>query len=82
MYIYAWSRLWSWDILFSPAIMDWWIDATGAWYRPISLADLIVVTFILQSQKMPMSFSLTQMLLISAAYWPHCLAWPGSVSVE
>ena len=20
--------------LFSPAIMDWWIDATGAWYRP------------------------------------------------
>jgi len=23
--------------LFSPAIMDWWIDATGAWYRPYML---------------------------------------------
>jgi hypothetical protein len=38
--------------LFSPAIMDWWIDATGAWYRPYLLwLILIVVTFILQSQK-------------------------------
>ncbi len=36
--------------LFSPAIMDWWID--GAWYRPYLLwLILIVVTFILQSQK-------------------------------
>ena len=34
--------------LFSPAIMDWWIDATGAWYRPYLLwLILIVVTFIL-----------------------------------
>ncbi len=33
-------------------IMDWWIDATGAWYRPYLLwLILIVVTFILQSQK-------------------------------
>ncbi|MFC6572788.1 hypothetical protein ACFQDJ_16295 [Pseudomonas brassicacearum] len=38
--------------LFSPAIMDWWIDATGAWYRPYLLwLILIVVTFILQSQR-------------------------------
>lgn len=38
--------------LFSPAIMDWWIDATGAWYRPYMLwLILIVVTFILQSQR-------------------------------
>jgi hypothetical protein len=38
--------------LFSPAIMDWWINATGAWYRPYLLwLILIVVTFILQSQK-------------------------------
>ena len=34
------------------AWMDWWIDATGAWYRPYLLwLILIVVTFILQSQK-------------------------------
>ena len=38
--------------LFSPAIMDWWIDATGAWYQPYLLwLILIVVTFILQSQR-------------------------------
>ncbi|WP_459206769.1 hypothetical protein ACSMEV_00125 [Pseudomonas sp. MLB6B] len=38
--------------LFSPAIMDWWIDPTGAWYRPYLLwLILIVVTFILQSQR-------------------------------
>ena len=38
--------------LFSPAIMDWWIDADGAWYRPYVLwLILIVVTFILQSQR-------------------------------
>mgnify|MGYP000104847075 CR=1 FL=1 len=38
--------------LFSPAIMDWWIEPTGAWYRPYLLwLILIVVTFILQSQK-------------------------------
>jgi len=38
--------------LFSPAIMDWWINATGAWYRPyLRWLILIVVTFILQSQK-------------------------------
>lgn len=37
--------------LFSPAIMDWWIDPNGAWYRPYMLwLILIVVTFILQSQ--------------------------------
>jgi len=36
--------------LFSPAIMDWWIEPTGAWYRPY-LLFLIVVTFILQSQR-------------------------------
>ena len=23
--------------LFSPAIMDWWIDPHGAWYRPYLL---------------------------------------------
>ncbi len=34
--------------LFSPAIMDWWIDATGAY---LLWLILIVVTFILQSQK-------------------------------
>lgn len=38
--------------LFSPAIMDWWIDSNGAWYRPYLLwLILIVVTFILQSQR-------------------------------
>jgi hypothetical protein len=38
--------------LFSPAIMDWWIDANGDWYRPYLLwLILIVVTFILQSQR-------------------------------
>ncbi|HHL1025501.1 TPA: hypothetical protein ACQRGM_002046 [Pseudomonas aeruginosa] len=32
--------------LFSPAIMDWWIDPNGAWYRPYLLwLILIVVTF-------------------------------------
>ncbi|WP_286920186.1 MULTISPECIES: hypothetical protein [Pseudomonas] len=38
--------------LFSPAIMGWWIEPTGAWYRPYLLwLILIVVTFILQSQR-------------------------------
>lgn len=38
--------------LFSPAIMDWWTAADSAWYRPYILwLILIVVTFILQSQK-------------------------------
>ena len=38
--------------LFSPAIMDWWIDANGVWYRPYLLwLILIVVTLILQSQR-------------------------------
>ena len=38
--------------LFSPAIMDWWIDPNGAWYRPYLLwLILIVVTLILQSQQ-------------------------------
>jgi hypothetical protein len=38
--------------LFSPAIMDWWIEPSGAWYRPYLLwLILIVVTFILQSQR-------------------------------
>ena len=38
--------------LFSPAIMDWWIDPNGAWYRPYLLwLILIVVTLILQSQR-------------------------------
>ena len=38
--------------LFSPAIMDWWTDPNGAWYRPYLLwLILIVVTFILQSQR-------------------------------
>jgi hypothetical protein len=46
MYIY---RL---VLLLVVGIMDWWIDATGAWYRPYLLwLILIVVTFILQSQK-------------------------------
>ena len=39
-------------VLGTPSRMDWWIDATGAWYRPYLLwLILIVVTFILQSQK-------------------------------
>jgi hypothetical protein len=38
--------------LFSPAIMDWWIYANDDWYRPYLLwLILIVVTFILQSQR-------------------------------
>src|SRR5690606_28906229 len=38
--------------LFSPAIMDWWIQPHGAWYRPYLLwLILIVVTFLLLSQR-------------------------------
>jgi hypothetical protein len=38
--------------LFSPAIMDWWIDADGVWYRPYLLwLILILVTFVLQGQR-------------------------------
>lgn len=38
--------------LFSPAIMDWWTAADSTWYRPYLLwLILIVVTFILQSQR-------------------------------
>lgn len=38
--------------LFSPAIMDWWIDPNAAWYRPYVLwLILIAVTFILQNQR-------------------------------
>ena len=53
MYIYRLVLLLAVGIyLFSPAIMHWWIDATGAWYRPSLLwLILIVVTFILQRQK-------------------------------
>lgn len=38
--------------LFSPAIMQWWVAADGAWYRPYLLwLILIAVTFVLQSEK-------------------------------
>lgn len=23
--------------LFSPIIIDWWVDSTGSWYRPFAL---------------------------------------------
>lgn len=37
--------------LFSPAIMEWWVVADSAWYRPyVSWLILIVITFFLQSQ--------------------------------
>lgn len=49
--------------------MDWWIDPNGAWYRPYLLwLILIVVTFILQSQRDADELSLTQLILISVAY--------------
>ena len=32
--------------LFSPAIMDWWIDATGAWYRPYLLWLILIVVLL------------------------------------
>lgn len=52
MYIYRLVLLLVVSIyLFSPAIMDWWIDANSSWYRPYLLwFILIVVTFILQGQ--------------------------------
>ena len=38
--------------LFSPAIMDWWIKADAAWYRPYLLwLLLIAITFVVQSQR-------------------------------
>ena len=38
--------------LFSPAIMDWWIQPGSAWYRPYLLwLILIVVTFLLLSNR-------------------------------
>ncbi|HTN30744.1 MAG TPA: hypothetical protein VL178_07900 [Pseudomonas sp.] len=38
--------------LFSPAIMDGWIQPGGAWYRPYLLwLILIVVTFLLLSNR-------------------------------
>ena len=38
--------------LFSPAIMAWWANAESVWYRPYLLwLILILVTFLLQSQK-------------------------------
>lgn len=40
--------------LFSPAIMDWWINTNTSWYRPYLLwLILIIVTFFLQSQSDP-----------------------------
>ena len=38
--------------LFSPAIMDWWIEPQGAWYRPYVLwLILIIAGMLLQSPK-------------------------------
>ena len=38
--------------LFSPAIMDWWIEPQGAWYRPYVLwLILIIAGILLQSPK-------------------------------
>lgn len=38
--------------LFSPAIMDWWIEPQGAWYRPYMLwLTLIIAGMLLQSPK-------------------------------
>lgn len=38
--------------LFSPTIMDWWIEPGGAWYKPYLLwLILIVITLILQSER-------------------------------
>ena len=38
--------------LFSPAIMDWWIEPQGAWYRPYMLwMILIIAGIVLQSPK-------------------------------
>ncbi|MBF7729596.1 hypothetical protein [Pseudomonas sp. N040] len=38
--------------LFSPAIMAWWVNTESVWYRPYVLwLILILVTFLLQSQK-------------------------------
>lgn len=37
--------------LFSPAIMDWWTDSSGAWYRPYLLwLTLIGITLLLQGK--------------------------------
>jgi len=38
--------------LFSPAIMDWWIEPMGAWYRPYVLwLILIIAGMLLQSPR-------------------------------
>ena len=38
--------------LFSPNIMDWWIEPGGAWYKPYLLwLILIVITLITQSDQ-------------------------------
>jgi hypothetical protein len=38
--------------LLSPVIMDWWIDPSGAWYRPYVLWLLLVIAaFFLSSQR-------------------------------
>ena len=38
--------------LFSPAIMDWWIEPQGAWYRPYVLWLILIITgIVLQSPK-------------------------------
>lgn len=37
--------------LFSPAIMEWWIDQTSLWYRPYLLwLALIVLTWALKGK--------------------------------
>jgi hypothetical protein len=53
MYIYRLILLLVLSIyLFSPAIMDWWIDHNGSWYRPYILwLILIGLTFTLQSPR-------------------------------
>lgn len=38
--------------LFSPVIIDWWIEPAGAWYRPFLIwLALIVVSVWLEQQK-------------------------------
>jgi len=37
--------------LFSPIMMDWWLDAKGAWYRPFAIWLLLIGLYIWMNMK-------------------------------
>lgn len=32
--------------MISPAVMDWWLDDTGAWYKPFAIWLLLIALYI------------------------------------